>query len=462
MQNTAPMTVNHQVLSTMNILEPDDYKALVGRYPMYRGLSYWKMLYPAQNRTKHVRKARQMTIRNWEMGDHIARNLEVESVDNATANVTKVTIADAYHYQGNANIRKTDLVKFPNGARGFVEEVDRTADANVATIRGLNTHNVQAAATAMSAGQEIIVYSNAQTEESSEIEGRITPRYPFTTKLQTIREDLKVTDYAHIAKLAYYKVGDQGYLFDPDLTTKMDNFEMNIEMAQLIGEEDGGSINYNGKSVGTMQGFIPEAIASGITGTWDPAANPVEPGWEFFDDMRKLINQKHGPTAYTLLGGLDWTSALLKMVYDFASNTGTEFNFSQIPGGKEQAIAMHLKGVSIGGLDIAFREIPAFSKPNMLGAVGHEYDGAFMGIPVGTINTMLDGESLNVSYLQHVYADHDIAVPLQQGMDHAIWESGAMAKGGPTNGTMQHLFHCIGHFGVEFFSRHLFMYYTKA
>lgn len=392
---SGPGAQSYQLLSPYGLYSKDNYRKLVGRVPRASSLSWLKQL---GNITR--RKTHNLVYSYFEEGQWMS----LAWVADTTA------VASSFDMDVSSEWRpiKTMLISNVDGQIAYVSDVVVVANTATVTYTGGTLPD-----DGITSGDYVIFYSNAQSEDSTAPDGfspQVTEERNF---IQTFRRSARVTDLESASQL-WFEVDGQPYLFVKTAVDLADSFEMDHELAFLIGDyldtttgtphtgvdswspfagvggagdSISSTVENNGYSVFTTKGLIPTIKDRGTTVTGVKADLQDFAGIsELFTELVLQIDQNYGPSSYLIGCGLNVYNLINQFSIQFAAQGfgGGMVDFSPV-GGKEQAISMNLQWLNFSGYQFFFQQWPILSHKDSLGAPGMPYRGYMIGIPLGKV-----------------------------------------------------------------------------
>ncbi len=462
----SPEGFSTAILSPLQIHNPDYYNELFGKYPRASALSWLKAMGRSQPRTLPKRAAGNLTYRVAEETNAFQMAALVSTATNVVgATTVNLTIHPDYHSPrtGHSRAIRNATVLFPNQTIGFIESVNRTGAQDVALVKPAAGEDIQAAAAAaVAAAQPIVIYANAQPEASDRPEGIVPDIEEYENGLQVFRKNYPVTDLAMIPT-TYFKINGTPHLYAKGIVDTAENFELEIELSQIINKKSVNLTDADQKGVNMFEGIIPAVRAEGGNFFYNPAATTPEPTLTTFENFVKMMTKIYGDRQYIGGIGQGLNIALQRFLVTFANESNTVVNFSQFPGGREQAVSLNFQWINYTNRQIMWQEWDVFNDPAILGANGHAYSDSGLFIPAGTVRnpTPTEGQPENVPYLVHVYADPQMPAPYNKG-DHAVFETGMLASQGPTESKAARFYEFYGIQGFEIRARSKFIWFTPT
>jgi len=317
---------------------------------------------------------------------HASFSSNADEVSPGQGNPISITLNTSdVHSLGNSYPRVGDIIMFNNGVKGQIISKSG-ANPPVLVIEPLLSASTIPAVTA---GEQIIITSNAFAEGTDQPEGRVSKAYEYTFNTQIIKETVSSTG-TELTNGLWFKsidgVGINGW-FDKAKSIDLDyRTALAIDGMVLYGE-----VADNPNVVGTTsQGLISGVTSQGGNATYTPGLYSVSS----FDQMNRYLDKQQAPNEY--LGLLGYQA--FQDVENTLSNV-----FTQNPivfaggGGKTFGDLMYgddMKSIADKSVEIGFRSItktdrtfhllklPQLSNPKLYGATGFTEAGRMIFCPL--------------------------------------------------------------------------------
>lgn len=445
---------NYALISGYDIYDRDYYKKLINKVPRAQALQWLRVVKGYMKKRKAIRH----TYYYHEEGQWMSAAATIQSVVDGTTYVD-ITLSSADHTDSGTSSFPVvgQTVVFENEAVGYVYSVNRTTpSAHSVRVYPPDTtvNNILASAIP---GTSMVFYSNAQQEESSPTEIRVPKTSKVTNYIQTFREAYKVTDHA-MQNQTEFEYKGQKYLHPKGIDDMMDRFALQEDLGLLINTSSNGLVNAGSKSIRLAKGLIPQITDSGNTLDYFGT-----PDMTTVDDAILILNRAYGEHDYAVGQGININLGWKNWLIDFASGGDNNVSFNPFDGGKEQAINLNFKSISIEPYSFYFQTWAVLSHSDTLGAGNMPYKDMAVFIPMGkTKNPEVgEGESDYEPYLQLVYCDPGGAANQNKG-DYCVFSDGALAPGGATNGDMYWRISAVSYKSLEIRCLNKFLVLRKA
>lgn len=270
--------------------------------------------------------------------------------------------------------RETDIVEFPSGAFGQILPggITATPGANVITVEPWDTAvNIGA----LTAGDRIIVHTNAQPERGTTPDPRTPETRTHTFDFSNIAEKYTVSGNEAV-NITWVETGPGEYRWyiEGERDTAM-RFRLSVENMLLVGP--GVSNNPLITAYGGATGLIPwlQANANGVNYTAG-AFNLAD-----FDTMIDALDANLAPREFTIWAGLPLHRDITDMLANLFDNGSIVYG--AFNGKKELAISMQFSSFHRSGRSFHLKQYQHFTNPESMGATGHQYANMGLLIPEG-------------------------------------------------------------------------------
>ncbi len=444
---------NYALISGYDIYDRDFYKKLIKKVPRAAALQWMRVVKGYMSKRKAIRH----TYYFHEEGQWMSAAATIAAVTDNTTYAT-ITLSSGDHTDSGTSSFPVvgQTVVFENETAGYVTAVTRTTPyAHTVTVYPVDTTNVNIVAAAQN-GSTMVFYSNAQQEESTATEIRVPKTSKVTNYIQTFRESYKVTDHA-MQNQTEFEYNGQKFLHPKGIDDMMDRFAMQEDLGLLINQASSGLVNAGAKAIQLAKGLIPQITDSGNTLEYFGT-----PDMTTVDDAILILNRSYGVHDYAVGQGLNLNLGWKNWLIDFAAGGDNNISFSPFDGGKQQAINLNFKSISIEPYSFHMQTWDVLSHADTLGAGNMPYRDMAIFIPMGMAkNPEAEQGSDYEPYLQLVYSDPGGA-PNQNKGDHSVWSTGALAPGGATNDTANWQIHAMSYKSLEIRCRNKFLILRKA
>ena len=438
-----------QLLTPFGIYFPDKLKKLFGKVPRASALSWMMATGRYSKRTAH-----NFTYSFWEEGQYMKGAIVIGAAVAQVPNPTwvDITLDASSHSNGGKNSFPipTNTIVFKNEVVGYIDSVDRSTDgAHVITVKPLNpSQDVVAAAVAT---ETAVIFSNAQTEDSDAPESRVPQVTEESNDIQTFRETFRVTDHEEKTQ-TWFEINGQPYLYVQGIMEAAERFELQIELAMLIGKRAESLTDVGGTAeVKTTRGLIPTAKAEGTVVTYDKTT--LTPDLDDWESLILTIDKNYGPRDYFIGQGLNLDLKMNRFLTEFvaANQGGGLIDFSGgFSGGKEQALSLNIQAVNYSSHQFFLQKWDVMSHEDTLGAAGMPYRNMGVLIPIGKIKNprIANGTKNFEDYYQVVYIP-PAGSPSEVRDHYKIFETGGNALPRATDPKLRREIHHVCYKGFE-------------
>jgi hypothetical protein len=284
----------------------------------------------------------------------------------------------------------------------------------------------------------------------------------ITNKMQIIREYYDTTDVELQNALRFKTSSGKEYLWYKGIEDTMQRFEFQKEAALLLTPEASGLTDADGNAIGSAFGLCPQIEQHGINLEYFN-----QPDGASFDEMILALDNNFAEKSYMVLHGINVMLKLKDYLVKFAQNGTGNISFSPFDGGEAQAIKLNFKSYSVGAWEFYFQEVPLFGHKSSLGAPGLPFRHKAIFVPSGMTRNpdpnKPAGSPDYEPYLQLVSPTWGKALNsnIDKG-EYLMWETGALASGGPTSDILEAGVHMVAYISLEQRCRHKFAQWDLA
>lgn len=322
------------------------------------------------------------------------------------ADITFVLSANSLDANNNFYVRKWDIILFPNEVTGSVTTIDTTTPTTPAITCRLNDNTEQFPA--LSAGDELVIFTNAFSEGSGQPNGAIRGTWEYTNDAQIIKETIGVTG-SEMTNQTWFDVTSAGtkipayyFLGQVDIDYRV---ALRIDGALLWGKR---TVNPNlidsatGRPIKTTEGLIPYIRRVGNEQTYTSGSFSVTE----FDEMDRTLDREHAGNYILGMLGIqlhqDIENALVSYFADtniqYARQTTNEVLFNS---NESLGASVNFKYLVKSERTFLMKRMGVLSNPKLYGAVG--YEGPKLGVfmPINKKKDPVSGnmvESIGVRY----------------------------------------------------------------
>ena len=433
---------------------PDKLKKLFKKVPRTSALSW---MYAMGNMSK--RTAHNFTYEFYEEGQWMKAAATISSfADGSGTNDVDITLSSADHMNSGNNSFPivTNTVVFKDGTVGFVSAVNRTTpNAHVVTVE--STDGTTDLFTVAANSDPIVFFANAQTEDSTAPESRVPQVTREENYIQTFRETFRVTDH-EASTQTWFEIDGQPFLYVKGIEDAAERFEMQQELAFLVGQSFDSAFQYNSLGVKATDGLIPTIRSKGETVLYDKTS--MTPDLDDWEEIILAIDKNYGPRDYMAGLGLDLDLKMNRFLVNFVNSTagGGMIDWSPFKGGKEQALSLNIQAVNYSGRQFFLQRWDVLSHTDTLGATGLTYRNLGIFCPLGKVkNPNAQYASKNFEdYVQIVYIPPQ-GSPTEVRDHYKIWETGGNALPKATNDQLRREIHHACYKGFEMRNKEKFL-----
>lgn len=370
------------IISGFDIHKPEKMNVLFSRYGD-QGASYFQLL-------RSLGFEKEVSLDTY---GHYEENRihEVVIVDAIVAQpaigADLVFVIDANSLDANNNfyLRKWDIILFPNEVTGSVTEIDVTTPTAPEVTCVLNDDTEQFPA--LTAGQELIITSNAFSEGSGQPEGAVRGTWEYDNDAQIIKETIGYTG-SEMVNQTWFNVTTQGvkipayyHLGQVDIDYRT---ALRIDGALLFGKRTVNSLLIDpdtGRPIKTTEGAIPYTRRVGNEQSYTSGAFDVLE----FDEMDNTLDREGAGNYIMGLLGItlhqDIENSLVTYFADtniqYARQTTNEVLFN---ANESLGASVNFKYLTKSERTFLFKRMGVLNNPKLYGATGYENIGPKLGL----------------------------------------------------------------------------------
>lgn len=385
----------YQIVSGFDVYKPDKHEELFARYGS-QGMDFHRTLIALG----FEREAKQDNFYHYEENwRHETFNVKTAVADPGAGNSVDVTLPASNLGTGNSFYpRLWDLVVFPNEVTGVITTVNvGTPTAPVLTIAPqVTTDNIGA----LSAGDELVIYSNAFSEYSGQPDGRVTGVYQYENDCQIIKETLKVSG-SELTRDSWIKVyqGKRlvGYYNKARQVDIDHRVSLAISGACLVGKRTTATItdSATGNTIKTTEGLIPVTRSRGYEypkthGTFAVAD---------FNAIDLYLAQNYAGNNILVGCGIERHQELEDVLVEYFKDTNIQFarqrsNEVLFNGNESLGAAVNFKYLVKSERTFNFKRLMDLHNPKTFGATGYDYSKIAIFLSLGKKRDARTGEMI--------------------------------------------------------------------
>jgi hypothetical protein len=451
----------YQLLNPLDLYQTNIFSKLVRVVPRASALSWLKHLKGYMG----TRKTENSVYSFYQEGQYMRGKATIASIaaNGAMFDIT-LSLGDHSSVGGTNNtsfvVRDMTVVFTDGRTTGFVYDLNKTVDgAHVVTVK--KTDSSQDIATVAVANTSMVFFANGQAEGAGKTTSRVQQYTKLTNKMQEIREYFEVTD-KEMQNKSWFEVDGKSYLWYHGIQSTAEAFELQTELAYLITNE-GSFTNVDTKTVQLMNGLNPQIRTGGKTLEYYN-----KPDSASFDEVMLTLDNNYGGNKYFIGEGHNLQLGLKDYLKEFAANGTGNISFSPFQGGSEQAISLNFKSYSVHAYEFYFQKWDVLSHSDTLGADGMPYRHHGYFIPSGMTRDanpeLTAGSPSFVPYIMMVTPPLELldANPNIIKGDYLMWQTGALAKDGPTSDILKKEVHMARYCSLEIRNRNKFLLWEQA
>lgn len=366
---TQPTTVAY--LSTFDIIKPHKRNELFQRYGITQGF------YEIIKALGYDSPVDNQEFSHFEQGwmHDVFKVKNDVSATGAGNDITLTVHADSVNAQNKIYPQLNDDVMNPrNEIVGTITGIAGTASEPTITISPWQSTDDFGALTA---GDEIIIYSNSYEEGTGQPESRISEEDEYTFYLKIIKGTTEATGSAMVTRTWFDRLSESGapipskfMLTDIEEDARV---KMRIEGAMWFDRPaTNTSLNKN-----AMQGLIPWVRNNGNVSNVDPGLFSLV----HFDVMKNKLDQEQAPNEMFGCLGTNFYTNVENTLIDFLDNgAGIWANFDQQKSAKD--LVVDFRSFSKGGRKYHLSEMKIWNHPKLFGAANSKISSKGVWMPM--------------------------------------------------------------------------------
>lgn len=439
--NAVSRQVTDKYISTFDIHKPAYVNTLFRRYGD-QGQGYFMML----NTLGAVTPVDQTSYFHYEEGWIHATFHSRTTVSDPGAGAPVLVTLSAADLDANNNFypRLNDGVYFPSGVTGTVYSIDvSTPSAPVLTIYpDVATDNIGA----ISAGTELVIYTNSFAEGTDQPKGRISRPDKYTFNTQIIKEAFDITG-SEMTNALYVEKDSQGnpiggmYMrgqleADYRMSLAIDGaglFAKPVDNPVLVAAEQR-----------KMQGLIPWVIAGGNVATYTSGLLSLSQ----FDQAVRRLDKNFAPNEMLCLNGIDVQLEYDNMFLNLFNSNPIIFAGNG-NGQKATDLGVELKSITKGGRTFHMQKMGVFSNPKLYGAPGYVTAGLSVMTPINKVKDPRSGQNMDSMSFRYKQLG-------SYSRKMETWPTGSAGEGVKTDGVDNRKINHRSEIGTEFFGANRF------
>jgi hypothetical protein len=322
------------------------------------------------------------------------------------ADITFLIHTDSMDANNNFYLRKWDIILFKNEVTGSVTTVNVSTPADPTITCKLNDNTEQFPA--LTAGEELVIFTNAFSEGSGQPQGAIRGTWEYTNDAQIIKETIGVTG-SEMTNQTWFDVTSAGtkipayyFLGQVDIDYRM---ALRIDGALLWGKRSVNTAlidSVTGRRIKTTEGLIPYIRRVGNEQTYTSGAFTVGE----FDEMDRTLDREHAGNYILGMLGIQAHQDIENALVSYFANTNITFarqttNEVLFNSNESLGASVNFKYLVKSERTFLMKRMGVLSNPKLYGVTG--YEGPKLGIflPINKRKDPVSGnmvESIGVRY----------------------------------------------------------------
>jgi len=372
------------IVSGFDIHKPEKLNVLFARYGD-QGASYFQLL-------RSMGFEKEVSLDTY---SHFEEN-RIHEICHVDANVVQPAVGatitfvlDSVDLDANNNfyVRMWDIILFPNEVTGSVTDIDVTTPTAPEITCTLNVVTEQFPA--LTAGDELVIFTNAFSEGSGQPDSAIRGTWEYENDAQIIKETIGYTG-SEMVNQTWFDVTSMGYkipayyfLGQVDIDYRM---ALRIDGALLWGKRTTNTAlvdSDTGRAVKTTEGLIPYIRRVGNEQTYTAGSFDVAE----FDEMDRTLDREHAGNYILGLLGIELHQDIENSLKTYFTNTNIVYakettNEALFNKNDSLAASVNFHYLTKSERTFLFKRMGVFNNPKLYGATGYEAPkmGVFMPI----------------------------------------------------------------------------------
>lgn len=322
------------------------------------------------------------------------------------ANIVFVIHPDSLDASNNFYLRLWDQILFKNGVVGTVAAIDVSSPSAPSITVKLN--EVTDRFPALTATEELVIYSNAFSEGSGQPNPAFRGTWEYTNNAQIIKETIGVTGSEMVNQTwievntlgqktnAYYHLGQ----VDIDYRTAL-----RIDGALLFGKRVTNTDLVDattGRAIKSTEGLIPYAKRVGNQQLYGTGSFAISE----FDDMDKTLDREGAGNYILSLLGIDLHQKIENALVTYFANTNINYakqavNSALFNNNEALSASVNFTYLTKSERTFLFKRMGVFNNPKLYGATGYDTPSLGIFMPINKKKDPVSGnmvESIGTRY----------------------------------------------------------------
>lgn len=322
------------------------------------------------------------------------------------ANIVFVLHPDSLDANNNFYVRKWDIILFKNEVTGSVITIDVSSPTAPQITCRLN--DVSEQFPALTAGEELVIFTNAFSEGSGQPQGAVRGTWEYVNDAQIIKETIGVTG-SEMVNQTWFNVNSMGknipayyFLGQVDIDYRM---SLRIDGALLWGKRTTNTAlidSDTGRPIKTTEGLIPYTRRVGNEQTYVPGAFDVSE----FDEMDRTLDREHAGNYILGLLGIKLHQDIENGLVTYFADTNIQYarqtvNEALFNSNEALGASVNFKYLTKSERTFLFKRMGVLSNPKLYGADGYGGPALGMFMPINKRKDPVSGnqvESIGVRY----------------------------------------------------------------
>jgi hypothetical protein len=315
--------------------------------------------------------------------------------------------------------RLNDAVLFPNEVSGYIVNINTaTPSAPAITVR---PNVVTDAIPAISAGDQIIIYSNQFAEGTENPKGALSGTEEFYNDTQIIKETWTATgtEMTNQSWVRLNNLPNAPYYLTGQPQTEY-RYALKVDGALTFGKRTNNPNAIDtatGNPIRTTEGLVPAIRQRGnvivsTPGTWSVAN---------FDEIVRIYDREGASKTAIAMMGLNKLQENQSVLKAYFNNTNIQMAIKGVEkglfrGNAEMSANLEFQYLTTAGYTFMFSQMGTFTNPQLYGAEGYGMKNYAIFLPVGKLKDPKSGKLCdNIGYRYKKAAGYDRMLEVWNG-----------------------------------------------
>jgi len=315
------------------------------------------------------------------------------------ATITFTLDSDSLDDNNNFYVRENDIILFPNEVTGHVTAIDVTTPTAPTVTCTLHDDTLQFPA--LTAGEELIIISDAWVEGSGQPEPALSGAWHYTNDAQIIKETIGFTGSEAVNQTWFNVMSDgtsiPSYRFKGQIEGEY-RMALKIDGALLFGRRTVNDLlvdSETGRPIKTTEGLVPYIRRIGNEQTFTDGSFGVDE----FDDMSYTLDREHAGEYIMGMLGMSLQTQVENTLKTYFNDTNIQYarqavNEELFNSSESLGASVNFKFLTKSGRTFMFRKMGVFNHPNLYGATGYSMPKMGIFVPIDKQRNPITGDMI--------------------------------------------------------------------